>query len=104
MPPLAAYSHGRTSRDVTGRPIPEDLLRDLAPQVLGALLRRYGQLKACEDAASEAMIAAATSRPPEVGLPTNAERFPWSCRAARPSDVEGHRDGTVEANTSLRRQ
>jgi hypothetical protein len=28
----------------------EDLLRSLAPQVLGALVRRWGQFGACEDA------------------------------------------------------
>lgn len=37
----------------------EDLLRDLAPQVLGLLVRRYGQFDACEDAVQEAMLAAA---------------------------------------------
>jgi RNA polymerase sigma factor (sigma-70 family) len=53
---------------VNGRPVPEDLLRDLAPQVLGALLRRYGQLEACEDAVQDALIAAADSWPAD-GLP-----------------------------------
>ena len=37
----------------------EDLLRELAPQVLGALVRRYGQFDACEDAVQEALLAAA---------------------------------------------
>lgn len=39
---------------------PEDLLRTLAPQVLGALLRRYGaaQFDLCEDAVQEALLAA----------------------------------------------
>ncbi len=37
----------------------EDLLRELAPQVLGALARRYGQFNACEDAVQEALLAAA---------------------------------------------
>jgi len=41
------------------RPI-EDLLRDLAPQVLGALVRRYGHFDAAEDAMQEALLAAAT--------------------------------------------
>jgi predicted RNA polymerase sigma factor len=36
----------------------EDLLRTLAPQVLGALVRRHGQFDACEDAVQEAMLAA----------------------------------------------
>jgi RNA polymerase sigma factor (sigma-70 family) len=38
----------------------EDLLRDLTPQVLGALVRRHGRFDACEDAVQEAILAAAT--------------------------------------------
>jgi RNA polymerase sigma factor (sigma-70 family) len=34
----------------------EDLLRRLAPQVLGALLRRYGNWEMCEDAVQEALL------------------------------------------------
>ena len=37
----------------------ESLLRELAPQVLGALARRYGQFDAAEDAVQEALLAAA---------------------------------------------
>jgi RNA polymerase sigma factor (sigma-70 family) len=37
----------------------EDLLRRLAPRVLGVLLRRYGRFDACEDAVQEALLAAA---------------------------------------------
>jgi RNA polymerase sigma factor (sigma-70 family) len=44
---------------------PEDLLRTLAPQVLGALVRRYGHFDACEDAVQEALLAAATQWPAE---------------------------------------
>ena len=39
------------------------LLRDLAPQVLAALVRRYGQFGACEDAMQEAMLEAVASWP-----------------------------------------
>ncbi|MFF5228477.1 RNA polymerase sigma factor [Dactylosporangium sp. NPDC000521] len=38
----------------------EDLLRELAPQVLGALARRFGDFSAAEDATQEALLAAAT--------------------------------------------
>jgi RNA polymerase sigma factor (sigma-70 family) len=48
----------------------EDLLRELAPQVLGALLRRHQALDLCEDAVQEALIAAAASWP-DAGLPAN---------------------------------
>jgi RNA polymerase sigma factor (sigma-70 family) len=40
-----------------------DLLRELAPQVLGALVRRYGRFGACEDAVQEAMLEAVASWP-----------------------------------------
>jgi RNA polymerase sigma factor (sigma-70 family) len=48
----------------------EDLLRELAPQVLGALVRRYGQFDACEDATQEALLRAAIRWPAE-GVPDN---------------------------------
>ncbi|SFK85709.1 RNA polymerase, sigma subunit, ECF family [Streptosporangium canum] len=48
----------------------EDLLRELAPQVLGALVRRYGVFDACEDAVQEALLAAALQWPAE-GTPDN---------------------------------
>ncbi len=37
----------------------EALLRELAPRVLGTLVRRYGQFEACEDAVQEALLDAA---------------------------------------------
>src|SRR5215510_168078 len=51
-------------------PAIEDLLRELTPQVLGALLRRYGQFEECEDAVQEAVLAAAVQWPAE-GVPGN---------------------------------
>ncbi|GAA2666709.1 RNA polymerase sigma factor [Streptomyces lunalinharesii] len=48
----------------------EDLLRALAPQVLGTLVRRYGQFEGCEDAVQEAVLAA-TLQWPADGVPTN---------------------------------
>ena len=49
-------------------PTVEDLLRDLAPQVLGVLGRRFGDFDAAEDAVQEALLAAAT-RWPADGIP-----------------------------------
>jgi RNA polymerase sigma factor (sigma-70 family) len=46
----------------------EDLLRELAPQVLGALVRRHGQFDAAEDAVQEALLAA-TLQWPADGVP-----------------------------------
>lgn len=51
-------------------PPAQDLLRELAPQVLGALVRRYGHFDTAEDAVQEALIAAAT-RWHEHGTPDN---------------------------------
>jgi RNA polymerase sigma factor (sigma-70 family) len=48
----------------------EDLLRDLAPQVLGALVRRFGHFDLAEDAVQEALLAAAVSWPVD-GVPAN---------------------------------
>ena len=41
----------------------EGLLRDLAPRVLAALVRRYGTFETAEDAVQEALLAAATAWP-----------------------------------------
>jgi RNA polymerase sigma factor (sigma-70 family) len=51
-------------------PAIEDLLRELAPQVLGTLVRRHSQFDACEDAVQEALLAAAKQWA-EGGLPEN---------------------------------
>ena len=48
----------------------DGVLRELAPQVLGALVRRYGQFDAAEDAVQEALLAAAMQWPRE-GTPAN---------------------------------
>ncbi|MCM2576097.1 RNA polymerase sigma factor [Streptomyces meridianus] len=56
-----------------------DLLRRLAPQVLGALVRRYGHFDTAEDATQEALMAAAAQWP-EEGLPDNPRG--WLIRVA----------------------
>jgi RNA polymerase sigma factor (sigma-70 family) len=48
----------------------DGLLRELAPEVLGALLRRYRNFDAAEDAVQEALLSAALSWPRD-GLPDN---------------------------------
>ena len=48
----------------------EDLLREQAPQVLSALVRRYGDFDACEDAVQEALLAASLQWPGD-GVPDN---------------------------------
>jgi RNA polymerase sigma factor (sigma-70 family) len=48
----------------------ESLLRELAPQVVTRLVRRYGDFDSCEDAVQEALLAAA-QRWPVDGVPDN---------------------------------
>ena len=48
----------------------EQLLRELAPQVLGATIRRFRDFSAAEDAVQEALIAASAQWPRD-GLPAN---------------------------------
>jgi RNA polymerase sigma factor (sigma-70 family) len=48
----------------------EDLLRALAPQVLGALVRRYGHFDTAEDAVQDALLAASVQWP-VGGMPDN---------------------------------
>ncbi|MEV7510982.1 sigma-70 family RNA polymerase sigma factor [Streptomyces sp. NPDC089922] len=57
----------------------EDLLRRLTPQVLGALVRRYGHFDEAEDAVQEALLAAARQWPGE-GRPGNPRG--WLIRVA----------------------
>jgi RNA polymerase sigma factor (sigma-70 family) len=64
---------------VTGRPGLEDLLRELAPQVLGAAVRRFGDFAAAEDAVQEALLAAALHWPAD-GVPGNPRG--WLIQAA----------------------
>ncbi len=51
-------------------PRTEDLLREAAPQVLGAVVRRFGDFADSEDAVQEALVAATTQWPAQ-GTPEN---------------------------------
>jgi predicted RNA polymerase sigma factor len=55
---------------MTRSPSVENLLREAAPQVLGALVRRFDDFAGSEDAMQEAMLAAATQWPGQ-GTPEN---------------------------------
>jgi len=57
----------------------EDVLRELTPQVLGIVARRFRDFAAAEDAVQEALIAAATQWPRD-GLPENPRA--WLTRVA----------------------
>jgi RNA polymerase sigma factor (sigma-70 family) len=66
----------------------EGLLRELAPQVLGAVVRRYGDFADAEDAVQEALIVAATQWP-EGGQPDNPRG--WLIRVATRRLIDQHR-------------
>jgi RNA polymerase sigma factor (sigma-70 family) len=66
----------------------EALLRELAPQVLGAVVRRYGDFANSEDAVQEALVAAATTWPAD-GQPDNP--LGWLIRVASRRLVEQFR-------------
>ena len=66
----------------------EDLLRELAPQVLGALVRRHGQFDACEDAVQEALLAA-TLQWPAGGIPERPRA--WLLTVASRALIDGWR-------------
>jgi RNA polymerase sigma factor (sigma-70 family) len=62
------------------------LLRELAPQVLGALARRHGDFAEAEDAVQEAVIAAAAQWP-EAGVPDNPRGWLYRVATRRLLDV-----------------
>ena len=63
----------------------EHLLRELAPQVLGSVMRRFHDFAATEDAVQESMIAAAMQWPRE-GIPENPRGWLIQVAARRMTD------------------
>src|SRR5262245_17733350 len=63
----------------------ENLLRELTPQVLGAVIRRFRDFSAAEDAVQEALIAAAAQWP-EEGVPENPRGWLIHVAARRMTD------------------
>lgn len=74
----------------------EDLLRELAPRVLGIVARRSGDFAAAEDAVQEALLAAATHWP-SSGVPENPRG--WLVTAAMRRFVD-----EVRADVARRRR
>ena len=64
----------------------EDLLRELAPQVLGAVVRRYGHFDTAEDAVQEALLAAASSGRRD-GVPDNPRGWLITVASRRLTDL-----------------
>jgi RNA polymerase sigma factor (sigma-70 family) len=63
----------------------EHLLRELAPQVLGAIVRRYGDFSACEDAVQEALLVASQKWPTQ-GVPESPRAWLIQVAARRITD------------------
>jgi RNA polymerase sigma factor (sigma-70 family) len=63
----------------------EAVIREQAPRVLGALVRRYGQFDACEDAVQEALLAAAMQWR-EEGIPDNPRAWLLTVATRRLTD------------------
>lgn len=88
-----------------GDPI-EDLLRELTPQVLGALIRWSGDLTAAEDALQEAMLAAVHSWPAD-GVPDNPGAWLLTVARRRATDAvradmaRRERESRVAAQTRI---
>ncbi|SMD24079.1 RNA polymerase sigma factor [Kibdelosporangium aridum] len=68
------------------------LLRELAPQVLGALVRKFGDFDTCEDAVQEALLAASVQWP-EQGMPDNPKS--WLITVASRRRIELLRSDTA---------
>jgi RNA polymerase sigma factor (sigma-70 family) len=71
---------------VTSEPGLEDLLRELAPQVLGVVIRRFGDFYAAEDAVQEALLAAATHWPAD-GMPASPRGWLIQTAVRRMTDL-----------------
>lgn len=67
----------------------EELLREQAPQVLSALVRRYGDFDACEDAVQEALLAASQQWPGD-GVPDNPRSWLITVASRRRIEVLRH--------------
>ncbi len=83
----------------------EHLLRELAPQVLGAVVRRYHDFAAAEDAVQEALLAAAVQWPND-GVPQNPRGWLIQVAARRMTDylrseaARRHRESEVIAQAA----
>ena len=64
----------------------EDLLRRLTPQVLGAVVRRFGHFDLAEDATQEALVAAAAQWPRD-GLPHDPRAWLITVASRRLTDL-----------------
>jgi RNA polymerase sigma factor (sigma-70 family) len=81
----------------------EDLLPPLAPQVLSALVRRYGHFDLAEDATQEALLAAALQWSTE-GVPDNPRAWLITVGSRRITDLLRSEQARQRRETELARQ
>src|SRR5271169_5650565 len=81
----------------------EHLLRELAPQVLGAVVRRFRDFPSAEDAVQEAMIAAFTQWPQE-GVPDNPRGWLIQVAVRRLTDQARSEIARRERETAVSRR
>ncbi|MCP2336082.1 RNA polymerase sigma factor [Actinomadura rupiterrae] len=78
----------------------ENLLRELAPVVLGNLVRRYGTFETCEDAVQEALLTAST-RWPEEGVPDNPAGWLIRVASRRWTDMRRNEEARVRRELTV---
>ena len=81
----------------------EHLLRELAPQVLGAITRRFRDFASAEDAVQEAMIAAFRQWP-EAGVPDNPRGWLIQVASRRMADQARSEMARRERETTVARE
>src|SRR5216684_7686457 len=81
----------------------ELLLRELAPQVIGAVARRFRDFSSAEDAVQEAMIAAFTQWPQE-GIPDNPRGWLIQVATRRMTDQVRSEIARRERETAVGRE
>jgi RNA polymerase sigma factor (sigma-70 family) len=81
----------------------DHLLRELVPQVLGAVVRRFHDFAAAEDAVQEAMLAAFTQWPKQ-GVPENPRGWLFQVASRRMTDQVRSDIARRERETSVARE
>ncbi|MGB9029356.1 MAG: sigma-70 family RNA polymerase sigma factor, partial [Acidobacteriaceae bacterium] len=81
-------------------PASERLLRELAPQVLGAVARRFRDFPSAEDAVQEAMLAAFRQWPSE-GVPENPRGWLIRVASRRMTDMVRSESARRERETAI---
>ena len=83
---------------MSGSVVTDDLWRSVTPQVVGALVRRYRDFDRAEEAAQEALLAAAAQWP-EQGVPDDPKA--WLIRVGSRRLIDGLRSDEARARREL---